>query len=145
MSGGDDRDGVTAADDRERGEVPGPSAPRRLLETLHVRRAAFRRRGLLYRALFVVAGLVVTLVGLAMVVLPGPALVVIPVGLAMLALQFDWAERALERMVDQAERTAQVAAGTSRRERAALGTAALLGAAGLAAWALLGDVPVLPF
>jgi uncharacterized protein (TIGR02611 family) len=123
----------------------GPSRGQRLLAQLAERRRRYRARGVLFKVAWILAGVLVTIAGVAMLALPGPAFVVIPAGLAMLALQFDWAERALERMVDQAERTAQVAAGTSRRERAALGTAALLGAAGLAAWALLGDVPVLPF
>jgi hypothetical protein len=44
-----------------------------------------------------VGGTVVTL-GLAMIVLPGPALVVIPLGLAILATQFLWARRLLRRV-----------------------------------------------
>jgi len=42
-------------------------------------------------------GLVVT-VGLVMVVLPGPAIVVIPAGLAILATEFLWARRLLHRV-----------------------------------------------
>lgn len=38
------------------------------------------------------------LIGLAMVVLPGPALVVIPAGLAILGLEFAWARRWLARV-----------------------------------------------
>ncbi len=37
----------------------------------------------------------VLLLGLAMLVLPGPAVVVIPAGLAILATEFLWARRAL--------------------------------------------------
>lgn len=37
----------------------------------------------------------VVLVGIAMLVLPGPAVVVIPMGLAILATEFIWARRAL--------------------------------------------------
>lgn len=36
--------------------------------------------------------------GLAMFVLPGPAIVVIPIGLAILALEFKWAEKMLEQL-----------------------------------------------
>jgi len=50
------------------------------------------------RVLVVIAGGIVLLIGLAMVVLPGPALLVIPAGLAILALEFDWARRLLQRM-----------------------------------------------
>ena len=38
--------------------------------------------------------------GLAMLVPPGPAFVVIPVGLAMLALEFEWAEQLLVQALD---------------------------------------------
>lgn len=39
------------------------------------------------------AGGVVLLLGLAMVVLPGPAIVFIPLGVAILATEFKWARR----------------------------------------------------
>jgi cellulose biosynthesis protein BcsQ len=66
-------------------------------QKLAARKARYQRRGPLYRAGWVAAGTLVTLAGLAMLITPGPALVVIPVGLAMLALEFSWAERALEK------------------------------------------------
>ncbi len=44
-----------------------------------------------------VIGVTVLLIGLALVVLPGPAFVVIPVGLAILASEFAWARRVLRR------------------------------------------------
>lgn len=40
----------------------------------------------------------VLLVGLALLVLPGPAVLVIPAGLAVLALEFAWARRWLDRV-----------------------------------------------
>ena len=39
----------------------------------------------------------VVLLGAAMIVLPGPAFIVIPVGLAILATEFAWARRAVVR------------------------------------------------
>lgn len=45
----------------------------------------------------VVGGTVVA-IGVAMIVLPGPALVVIPVGLAILGAEFAWARRWLRRL-----------------------------------------------
>lgn len=45
-----------------------------------------------------VVGGTVILCGVAMLVLPGPALVVIPVGLAILAIEFAWARRWLRRL-----------------------------------------------
>ena len=47
----------------------------------------------------------VLLVGLAVIVLPGPAFVVIPVGLAILGLEFAWARRWLRKVKN---RSAQV-------------------------------------
>lgn len=44
-----------------------------------------------------VIGGTVMLVGIALIVLPGPALVVIPVGLGILGLEFAWARRLLQR------------------------------------------------
>ncbi|HEV2840162.1 MAG TPA: PGPGW domain-containing protein [Chthoniobacterales bacterium] len=44
-----------------------------------------------------VIGGTVVLIGLAMMVLPGPAFIVIPVGLGILATEFAWARRAIRR------------------------------------------------
>jgi tellurite resistance protein TerC len=46
--------------------------------------------------IFVIGGTVL-LVGIAMIVLPGPATVVIPVGLVILSVEFAWAKRLLDR------------------------------------------------
>ncbi len=45
-----------------------------------------------------VVGATVTLVGVALIVLPGPAVVVIPLGLAILATEFVWAKTLLDRI-----------------------------------------------
>lgn len=50
------------------------------------------------RLIKIVIGFTVLLIGLAMTVLPGPAVVVIPVGLAILATEFVWARRLLEKL-----------------------------------------------
>ncbi len=50
------------------------------------------------KAVILVFGSSVLLVGIAMILLPGPAFLVIPLGLAVLALEFAWAERWLRRM-----------------------------------------------
>jgi hypothetical protein len=42
-----------------------------------------------------VIGGTVLLIGIALIVLPGPAFIVIPVGLAILATEFAWARRAV--------------------------------------------------
>ena len=67
---------------------------------------------------FVVAliGGTILLIGLALVVLPGPAVVVIPIGLALLASEFAWARRIIRRGKIFVGRVRQ----TAKRERAKL-------------------------
>lgn len=45
------------------------------------------------RIAIAVAGFSVLCVGVAMIVLPGPAFIVIPAGLGILAIEFAWARR----------------------------------------------------
>lgn len=51
----------------------------------------------LRRIIVAVIGFTVLLIGVAMIVLPGPAIVVIPLGLAILATEFVWARRVLKK------------------------------------------------
>lgn len=44
-----------------------------------------------------VIGTTVVLFGLVMIVLPGPAVIVVPLGLAILASEFAWARRVIRR------------------------------------------------
>jgi tellurite resistance protein TerC len=44
-----------------------------------------------------IAGFTVLLIGIAMIVLPGPAFIVIPLGLAILATEFVWAQALLHK------------------------------------------------
>jgi uncharacterized protein (TIGR02611 family) len=52
-------------------------------------------RKVLVRAGVTVGGPVVVVAGVAMLVLPGPGLVVIALGMALLALEYDWARTVL--------------------------------------------------
>lgn len=49
------------------------------------------------RVVIAVVGTTILLVGVALLVLPGPAFIVIPIGLAVLAVEFRWARRLLRR------------------------------------------------
>jgi tellurite resistance protein TerC len=50
------------------------------------------------RKIFIaIVGGTVLLLGIAMILLPGPAILVIPAGLAILATEFAWAERWLQK------------------------------------------------
>ncbi len=50
------------------------------------------------RVVVAVVGATVLLLGVVMIVTPGPALVVIPVGLAILSIEFAWARHWLRRL-----------------------------------------------
>jgi len=50
------------------------------------------------RIVVTVVGVTVLSIGLALIVLPGPAVVVIPAGLAILSLEFAWARRWLHKL-----------------------------------------------
>jgi tellurite resistance protein TerC len=50
------------------------------------------------RVIVSVVGATVVLIGIALLVLPGPAFVVIPVGLAILATEYAWARRWLRKV-----------------------------------------------
>ncbi len=116
----------------------------RMRERLAERREAHAQRGRIYRIVFAVAGATVTLAGVVMLVTPGPAFVVIPIGLAMLALEFAWAERLLDRALDQTEIAQRKAAETTRGQRilGVVAGALAIGAA-IAAW-LTWDIPLIP-
>jgi tellurite resistance protein TerC len=49
------------------------------------------------RVIVIVVGFTVLVIGIALIVLPGPATLVIPLGLGMLATEFVWARRLLVR------------------------------------------------
>ncbi len=55
------------------------------------------------RIIIGVIGFTVLLIGLALIVLPGPAFIVIPIGLAILATEFAWARRLLKKVKQQVE------------------------------------------
>lgn len=63
------------------------------------------------RVIVAVVGGTVLLIGLALLVLPGPAFLVIPLGLAILATEFVWARRLLARVKRGASRLASALGG----------------------------------
>jgi len=120
-----------------------PDKPR-IVERLEAKRDRHRARSAVVRALYVVIGFTLVLGGLAMLVLPGPAFLVIPIGLAVLSLEFAWAEGLLSRALEQGEIAKRKAAETTKTQRILTGVAIALGVAAFVAWALLADVPLLP-
>ena len=62
-----------------------------------VNRLGLADRPRVRKLIVAVIGSTVILFGLALIVLPGPAVVVIPLGLAILATEFAWARRLVRR------------------------------------------------
>jgi len=96
----------------------GPSEPPELVKHLQRRREAYRQRGIAYRVAWVIASVIVIAAGIVMIVFPGPALVVIPIGLAMLSLEFAWAQRLLDRTLERGIDAKDMAKNASRRQKA---------------------------
>lgn len=61
-------------------------------------------RRLIRRVVIFVLGTIVLLAGFCMIILPGPAFLVIPAGLAILATEFLWARRILHAVRDRIKR-----------------------------------------
>lgn len=58
----------------------------------------------LRRMIIALVGSTVLLIGVAMIVLPGPAFLVIPAGLGILAVEFAWAREMLRRVKEHGSR-----------------------------------------
>lgn len=76
-----------------------------LKNLIHARADAVQRQyhshGPVFRALWLVGAFVVIAAGLVMTVTPGPAIIVIPIGIAMLAARFRWAQWLLRETIER--------------------------------------------
>jgi uncharacterized protein (TIGR02611 family) len=114
-----------------------------MMARIRERKEKHKQRGRFYRVSFGVAGglLIATGLLLSLPGVPGPGLVLVAVGLGMLALEFDRAERLLDRTLEQIER----AADTHPAVRA-LGLAVFaLVAVGSVVAIVLWDIPFIPW
>jgi uncharacterized protein (TIGR02611 family) len=115
-----------------------------LIERVRARQQRHRQRNRLFRVAFAIGGFLVLLAGVIMLFTPGPGLAAIVLGLTMLALEFTWAERALERMIDRAEQAADQVTKGSPVRRAALLTLGFLTLAASIAVIFIWDIPFFP-
>ncbi len=75
------------------------------------------------RTIVSVVGFTILFLGIAMILLPGPAFILIPLGLGILASEYPWARRMLERIKGWIQRKAdhrahrEDAEGTEKREK----------------------------
>lgn len=60
------------------------------------------------KIIVLVIGLTVLLIGVALIALPGPAIIVIPLGLAILGTEFVWAKKVLQRAREEGEKLGSV-------------------------------------
>src|SRR3954469_563716 len=122
------------------------SAPEqsKLAEKLARRREKHVQRSKPYRIGFTVLAFVILLGGLALVPLPGPGWAIVFVGLGMLALEFKWAERLGENILDRLHEAKERAANASPAHKALGAVATALGIAACVVAAILWDIPLLP-
>jgi aminoglycoside 6'-N-acetyltransferase len=114
------------------------------MHRLRDRKEHHKRRSRLYRASFATAGVLVILAGLALIPLPGPGWLIVAVGVFMLALEFDRAERLLEKILDRLEDVTEQAQKAGPWAKALLALVAVGGVAAVATAFVLWDVPLLP-
>jgi uncharacterized protein (TIGR02611 family) len=117
-----------------------------LLIKLRERKERHEKRHILHRIAIVVLGVLIVIAGivLSLPTVPGPGIALILVGLGFLALEFDWAERLLERAIIWADRAKDRAEETSTKQRILAGVAAALALAAFVVAAVLWDIPLLP-
>jgi uncharacterized protein (TIGR02611 family) len=125
---------------------PPPDDRPELLIKLQERKERHRQRNVVQRAAVVLLGLIIVCAGIVMSGpgVPGPGIVTIILGLGFLALEFDWAERWLERVIIWGDRAADRAERTTPKQRIAAGIATALALAAFAYWAIRDDIPLVP-
>ena len=117
-----------------------------LLVKLGERKERHAERGLPARVGVVVLGVVLVLGGIVLSGpgVPGPGFLLILIGLSFLALEFDRAERLLERAIVAADRAKDRAENASRTQKIVSVVAGLGALGAFVAAAILWDIPLLP-
>lgn len=111
------------------GAEPGTPRPDRRRGRLHRRLHSNRALALVTKAVVAVVGVAVLLAGIVMIVTPGPAFVLIPLGLAILATEFEWAHHWLQkarRKAHEARLRAEAMDPAVRRRRVLLTVGAVV-------------------
>jgi uncharacterized protein (TIGR02611 family) len=136
---------ATEEAERREEEPPEDDTPE-LLVKLRERKERHKQRHILHRIAVVILGFLIVLagIGLSLPSVPGPGVAVILIGLGFLALEFDRAERLLERAIVWADRAKDRAEETSTTQRVLAGIAGALAVAAFVVAAALWDIPLLP-
>src|SRR5918996_3542213 len=116
--------------------------PHELLIKLRERKEQHKQRHILHRIAVVVLGILIVGAGVALSLpgVPGPGIAVILIGLGFLALEFDRAERLLEKAIIWADQAKDRAEQTTTGQRILAGLAGALVAAAFLAAAILWDI-----
>lgn len=117
-----------------------------LLVKLQERKERHADRGLPARIGVVVVGVLLVILGIFMSGpgIPGPGILVVLLGLSFLALEFDRAERLLEKAIVWADNAMERAENAPRSQKIATGVIGALLLAGFVVWAILDDIPLVP-
>ncbi len=117
-----------------------------LLIKLQERKERHAERGMPARVGVVVLGVFLVLAGIVLSGpgVPGPGFLVVLIGLSFLALEFDRAERLLEKVIVWADGWKDRMEAAPRSQKIGATVVGLLLLAGFVVWAILDDIPLLP-
>ncbi len=125
---------------------PDPEDVPDLLRKLQERKKRHENAGILRRIGVVLTGVLLVLAGVVMSGpgIPGPGVLVILLGLSFLALEFDRAERLLEKAIIWGDNAAERAQNASPRQKALTAVLAALALGAFVVAAVLWDIPLVP-
>jgi uncharacterized protein (TIGR02611 family) len=125
---------------------PAPDDRPELLIKLQERKQRHKQRNIVHRVAIVVLGILIVCAGIILTLpgVPGPGIVTIIFGVGFLALEFDWAERLLERVIIWGDRAAERAEQATMRERVVTGIVTVLAVSAFVVAAILWDIPLVP-
>ena len=117
------------------------------IRKLRERKQRHKQRSKVVRLGWMILGIVLVLAGivLSLPLVPGPGFLLVFVGLAMLALEFDRVERLVEKLVYRVDQLEESAKKASPLQRALVVVAIVAGCAAFVAASLRWDLPLLPF
>src|SRR4029453_636788 len=108
--------------------TPAPDDRPELLVKLQEQKERHKQRNIFQRVAIVVLGVLIVFAGILLSLpgVPGPGILTIIFGVGFLALEFDWAERLLERVILWGDRTAERAENATMKERIVTGVVTVL-------------------
>ncbi len=117
-----------------------------MLKKLQERKERHKERHIAYRVGTVVVGVVLVLAGIVLSGpgVPGPGFVVILLGLGLLALEFEPAERLLEKVIIWSDKAKDRVERSSTAEKVVSGLIAAILITAFVLWAVFYDIPLLP-